>query len=143
MEIVEERQQLGGAHEFCFALQVMQTRVQGMAFSLRLGNRLAAVAADAVGALVNPLERLFDGLQNLGVGLLELQLDVDFVVAGRLIGQVALARVRVERDRQRIAAAAGEDVSPFPQQHLFEGRYVHRQLDILTIRHAAPQAACA
>ncbi len=34
MELVEERQQLGGAHEFCFALQVMQTRVHGMAFSL-------------------------------------------------------------------------------------------------------------
>ena len=34
MKIVEECQQLGGAHEFCFALQVMQTRVQGMAFSL-------------------------------------------------------------------------------------------------------------
>ena len=34
VRIVEECQQLGGAHEFCFALQVMQTRVQGMAFSL-------------------------------------------------------------------------------------------------------------
>src|ERR687898_818285 len=98
-----------------------------------LGNGLAAVAANAVGAFLNPLERLFDSLQNLGVGLLELQLDVDFVVAGRLVGEVSLARVRVERHGQWIAAPAGEDVSPFPQQHLFEGRYVHWQLDILTI----------
>ena len=33
IEILEERQQLGGGHEFCLALQVMQTRVHGMAFS--------------------------------------------------------------------------------------------------------------
>src|SRR5687768_6806303 len=108
----------------------------------RLGNRLAAVAANAVGALLNALERLFDRLQNFGVGLLELQLDVDLVVARRLVGEVSLTRVRVKRHGQRITATAGEDVSPFPQQHLFEGRYVHWQLDILTIRHAAPQAAC-
>ena len=34
MKLVEECQQLGRAHEVCFALQVMQTRVHGMAFSL-------------------------------------------------------------------------------------------------------------
>ncbi len=33
MELVEKVQQLGGTHEVCFALQVMQTRVQGIAFS--------------------------------------------------------------------------------------------------------------
>ena len=49
---------------------------------------------------------------------------------------------RIEGHGKRIASAAGEDVSPFPQQHLFEGRYVHSQLDILTTRHGAPQAAC-
>ena len=31
VELLEQRQQVG--HEFCFSLQVMQTRVQGIAFS--------------------------------------------------------------------------------------------------------------
>ena len=59
----------------------MQTRVHGIAFSRAGGDRLAAVAADAVGALLDAPQRFFDRLQDLGVGLLQLQLDVDFVVA--------------------------------------------------------------
>jgi hypothetical protein len=74
--------------------------------------------------------------------VIRLQLNMDFVVAGRLIRQVTLARVRVERHREGFTAAAGEDVPPFPQQHLLEGRNVHWQLGILAIPHAAPQAAC-
>ena len=42
-------------------------------------------------------ERLFDRLQDLGVGLLQLQLDVDFVVAAGLVGHVALAGVVLHR----------------------------------------------
>jgi hypothetical protein len=64
-------------------------------------------------------------LQNFGVCLLQLQLDVNLVVARRLVGQVTLSRVGVERYGQRVATAAGDDVSPFPQQHLFEWRHVH------------------
>src|SRR4029453_4629734 len=57
----------------------------------RLRVRLAAVAADAEGADVDAVERLFDRLEDLGVGLFQFQLDVDFVVPARLIGHVALA----------------------------------------------------
>ena len=72
----------------------MQTRVQGMAFSRGGRDRLAAVAADAVGALLHPAERLFDRLQDLGVGLLQFELDVDFVVAAGLVGEVSLPGVQ-------------------------------------------------
>ena len=34
VELVEEREELGGVHEVCFALQLMQTRVHGIAFNL-------------------------------------------------------------------------------------------------------------
>ncbi len=68
-------------HEFCFSLQLMHDARPRNGVKPRLGNRLAAVAADAVGAFVDAPERFFDRLQNLGVRLLELQLDVDFVVA--------------------------------------------------------------
>ena len=33
VEVAQQLQQFGGFHEFCFSLQVMQTRVQGIAFS--------------------------------------------------------------------------------------------------------------
>ena len=127
MELLQKRGQLGRRHEALFRLAGDADARPGNRVQPGLGNRLAAVAAYAIGTFLNPLERLFDRLQNLRVGLLELQLDVDFVVARRLIRQISLARVGVQRDRQRIAAAAGEDISPFAQQHLFVGAGVHRQ----------------
>ena len=83
------------AHAFCFSLQVMQTRVQGIAF-----NRASAIGspqsrADAEGAFFDPHQRLVDRLENLGVGLLQPQLNMNFVVARGLIGHVALAAVVV------------------------------------------------
>src|SRR6187402_1725452 len=57
----------------------------------RFGNRFSAVAADAVNAFVDAAQRLFDRLQNFGVGLLQLQLNVNLVRSARLIRHVALA----------------------------------------------------
>ena len=62
-ELVEQAQQISGLHAFCFSLQVLHTRVQGIASS-RADNRLATVATDPVGALVDAQQGLFDGLEN-------------------------------------------------------------------------------
>src|ERR1700687_1915774 len=51
----------------------------------RLRNWLAAIPADPVGALVDAPERLLDRLQDLRVGLLQLELDVHLGVATGLI----------------------------------------------------------
>ena len=40
VELQEQLEEVGGLHEFCFSLQVMQTRVHGMAFS-----RAAAISS--------------------------------------------------------------------------------------------------
>ena len=79
----------------CLALQSIQTRVHGIASNLARADLLAAVAADAVGPLLDAPQSLFDCLEDLGVSLLQLELYVDFVVAAGLIGQVPLAAVRV------------------------------------------------
>src|SRR5262245_41009700 len=50
----------------------------------RGGHVLAAIPAQAVGPLLHALEGLFDRLQDLGVGLFQLQLDVHLVGAGCL-----------------------------------------------------------
>src|SRR5688500_5016136 len=69
----------------------------------RLGDRVAAVAADPVGPLIDAAQRLFDRLEDLGVGLLQLELDVHLVVATGLVGHVALApRVVLHRPLERL-----------------------------------------
>src|SRR5262245_26450086 len=85
----------------------------------RLGNRLAAVAADTVGPLVDTPQRAFNGLQDLGVCLLELQLNVNFVVAAGLIGHVALAPgVVLHRPLQRLGRGAAEQLPALAQQRV-------------------------
>src|SRR4030095_9200055 len=84
----------------------------------RLGDRFAAVAADAVGALLNPPQRFFDGLQDLGVGLFQLQLNVDFVVAAGLIRHVSLTSVVLHRRLQRFDAARAEYLATFLEQRV-------------------------
>src|SRR5262245_27990024 len=74
----------------------------------RFRDRLAAVAADAVGALLDSPQRFFDGLQDLGVGLFQLQLDMNFVVAAGLIRHVSLTSVVLHRRLQRFDAARAE-----------------------------------
>ena len=69
------------------------------------------------------IERFLDRLQDLGVGLLQLELDVDFVVAAGLVGQVALPAVDVHRRRQRPRARRRrQDLAPLAQQHVLERR---------------------
>src|SRR5687767_6604481 len=69
----------------------------------RFGDRLATLAADAVRPLLDAAERTLDRLQDLGVGLFELELNMDFVVAGRLVGHVALpAGIVLHRPLQRL-----------------------------------------
>jgi len=46
---------------------------------------------------------------------------MDLIVPGGLIGQIALAGVGVHRSGNLLGAAFGEDLSPFPEQHLFVG----------------------
>src|SRR4029079_10725097 len=65
------------------------------------GYLFSAITANAVGALLHPVERFLDRLKDLRVGLLELQLDVYFVVAAGLVGQIPLPRVDFNRRRQR------------------------------------------
>ena len=101
-------------------------------FEPRRRNRVAAVAADPVGPLLDAAEGLFDRLEDLGVGLLEFELDVDFVVAARLIRHVALAGVifhrRLERlDSSRAENLAALDVEVEPVEHP-RGAELHRDV---------------
>src|SRR5215510_12274235 len=56
----------------------------------RFSNRLAALLADPVRALLDSAQGALDRLQDFGVGLFEFELNVDFVVPCGLIGHVAL-----------------------------------------------------
>ena len=103
----------------------MQTRVHGMAFRRASAIGLAAIAADAVGALVDTQQRFFDGLEDFGVGLLQLELNVDFVVAARLVGHVALAGVVLHRRLKRFDAACPEDLGAFSEERVLEKLNVH------------------
>src|SRR5262245_59698185 len=83
----------------------------------RLGDRLAAVAADAVRALFHAPQRAFDRLQDLGVGLFQFQLNVHLVVAGGLIGDVALAAgIVLHRPLQRFGGTAPEQLAALAHQ---------------------------
>jgi hypothetical protein len=91
------------AQAFCFSLQVMHTRVHGMASS-----RASAIgwpqSRHSRRCPLDALERFLDGLQDLGVGLFQLQLDVNLVVAAGLVRHVALAaRVVLHRPLQGLA----------------------------------------
>src|SRR5688572_7864498 len=55
-----------------------------------LGDRFAALTTHPVGSLLDAAQRALYGLQDLGVGLFELELNVDFVVARGLICHVPL-----------------------------------------------------
>ena len=64
----------------CFSLQLIQERVHGIAFS-----RASAIGSPQslhtpYDALLDTPQRSFDRLEDLGVGLFQLQLNVDFVV---------------------------------------------------------------
>ena len=78
------------------------------------------------------LERFLDRLQDLGVGLLQLQLDVDFVVAAGLIGHVALAGVVLHRRLQRLDPARPEDLAALLEQRVLVDLHVHRNRDSRT-----------
>src|SRR5688500_9861879 len=56
-----------------------------------VGNHLSTIAAHAIRARLHALKRFLDGLQDLGIGLLQFELDVDLVVAAGLVCHVALA----------------------------------------------------
>src|SRR5262245_23906407 len=74
-------------------------------------DRLPAFAADAVRSLFDAPQRTFDRLEDLGVGLFELELNVDFVVARGLIGHVALpAGVVLHRPLQGLRRGAGKEL---------------------------------
>src|SRR6187399_2385161 len=91
-----------------------------------VGNHLAAVAAQAKGASLHALERFLDGLQDLGVGLLQLQLNVNLVVAAGLIRHVALpARVVLHRPLQGFGGAATEQLASLAEQRVPIVRHVH------------------
>src|SRR4029077_18635957 len=63
----------------------------------RLGDGFAAIPADAVGTLIEAQQRFFNSLQDFRVGLLQFELNVDLVIATRLVGHVALAGVVLHR----------------------------------------------
>src|SRR5512139_2858697 len=91
-----------------------------------LGDRLAAVLADAIGPLVDAPERLFDRLQDLRVCLFELQLDVDFVVAAGLVRPVTLAAgVVFHGPLQRLGGGAAQQFAPLAEQRVPVVRLVH------------------
>src|SRR5262249_12514727 len=103
----------------------------------------------AVGAFLDPPERFLDGLQDFRVGLLQLQLDVDFVVAARLIGHIALACVVLHRRLERLDSARPQDFSALLQQlflvcGLFHGvslNFTPCPFDATTVCRRAPLAS--
>src|SRR5215208_354249 len=103
----------------------------------RLRDRLAAVAADSVAAVVDASQRAVDGLQDLGVGLFQFELDVYFVVPARLIGHVALAPgIVFHRPLQRPGGAA-QQLRALVQQRVTVDLKVHRlRLLLGTGQHA-------
>ena len=86
---------------------------------------LAAVPARAVGAFFHSPQRLFNRLKNLGVGLFELERDMNFVVAAGLIRHVPLAGVVFHRSLQRLDAARAEDFSALLEERVLENLLVH------------------
>src|SRR5262249_16310919 len=89
-------------------------------------DRLPAVTADAVGALLDAPQGFVDRLKDLGVGLLEFQLDVNLVVTARLVGHVALpAGIVLHRPLEWLRAGA-DQLTAFPEQRIPKNRDVHR-----------------
>jgi hypothetical protein len=64
-------------------------------------------------------------LQNLRIGLFQLELNMNFVVPARLIRHVALARVGLHRSLQRLDASGADDLAALPQQRVFVLLNVH------------------
>src|SRR5688500_12906418 len=87
---------------------------------------VAAVTADAEGALLDAAQCLLDRLQNLRVRLFELQLNVNFVGSARLIRHVTLAaRVVLHRPLQRLGGRATEQLAALPHQRVAVNLHVH------------------
>ena len=100
--------------------------LSGMTRTLqRWRDGLATVAADAIGALLNPPQRFFDGLKNLRVGLFDLQLDVHFIGTCGLVGQVTLPCVVFHRGVQLLATALGQNLGALRKQRLLVAALLH------------------
>src|SRR5688572_30150226 len=85
----------------------------------RVGNHLTAVAAQTVGAGLDALERFLDRLQNLRVRLFQLELNVDLVVAARLVRHVALtARVVLHGPLQGLGSGTTQQFAPLAEQRV-------------------------
>src|SRR5262249_56234649 len=79
------------------------------------------------------------GLQDLGVGLLQFELNMDFVVAACLIGQIALARVVLHRRLQRLDAASGrKNLATFSEKGFLVRGQVHALVLHLARSFASP-----
>src|SRR6187200_1865968 len=84
-----------------------------------LGDGLAAVAAHAVDALIDALQRFIDRLENFGIRLFQLQLNVNFIVATGLVGHIALTTgVVLHRPLQRLGRGAAQKLPAFAQQRV-------------------------
>src|SRR5687767_2990540 len=93
----------------------------GNGLETRRRDAVPAVPADAVGADFHPLKRLLNRLEDLGVGLLQLEGDVHLVVAAGLIGQIALTAVDVHRLGKRTGARRiRENFRPLLEKHVFQ-----------------------
>ena len=89
----------------------------------RRRDRAAAIATDAVRAVLHAVEGLFDGLQDLGVGHLQLELNLDLVGPTGLVGQIALTAVHFGRGRNGPGAGRRrEDLGALPEEHVLQVR---------------------
>src|SRR4026208_356978 len=74
----------------------------------RLGDLLTALLAHAERSFLDTTQGAFDRLEDLGVGLFELELNVDFVVPRGLVGHVDMpAGVVLHRPLQRLRRRPG------------------------------------
>ncbi len=127
VELTKEIEQLCGFHALCFSLQVMQTRVHGIAF-----RRAAAIGSPQSRQMpkvpfLHAIERFLDRLQDLRVSLLQFELNVNFVVAARLIREIALAGIGLRRRRQRLVDAAGgrQNLATLPEKRILKRGLFH------------------
>src|SRR5262249_51999493 len=87
-----------------------------------------------VSPFVDAPEGFFDRLQDLCIGLLQLQLDVDLVVAAGLIRHVALAGIVLHRRLEGLDTTGSEDVTALSEQRFLVVLRVHRVVKLLHSR---------